>query len=104
MHDISTYHNIYHAEHLFKKRAIFRIDIALSRLSRYLDIQARRTHLYLVKLSRKGEGWSKLSTWFMDDSEDTTTIPDETDHENDDDADCDIVMKMKQAGAKNFFS
>ena len=35
----------------------------------------------------------------------STTIPDETDHENDDDdADCDIVMKMKQAGAKNFFS
>ena len=38
----------------------------------------------------------------MDDPEDTTTIPDEADHE--DDADCDIVMKMKQAGAKNFFS
>ena len=45
MHDISTYHDTYHAEHLFEKRAIFRIDIALSRLSRYLDIQARRTQL-----------------------------------------------------------
>ena len=35
---------------------------------------------------------------------DRLTIPDEADHENEDDADCDIVMKMKQAGAKNFFS
>ena len=49
MHDISIYPEIYHPVYNFKNCAIFRLDIAILRLSRYLDIQVRKILLWYPK-------------------------------------------------------
>ena len=56
-----------HAQYFFKNYARFRLDIALSRLSRYLDIQARRTHLMMENQSMKFEfAASAINSKFID--------------------------------------